>query len=200
MLTLRISWKKFREFRRWDDTAYSAPAPRHVKQAVILRSGIKGGIWIETGTHLGDTTELLATVATQVHTIEPAKELFKQAKSRLQHLRNVVVHLGSSETELEGILQSIQGDVTFWLDGHYSAGETFQGSADTPILEELRLIARYRQRFERVVVLIDDVRCFNPKLPEFKDYPAREILVAWAAEQGFTWNIEHDIFIARSFL
>jgi len=170
-----------------------------VKEAVILRNGIAGGTWIETGTHLGDTAELLATVADQVHTIEPAKELFEKARIRLSHLRNVIVHLGTSEDTLEPILQKTQGNVTFWLDGHYSAGVTFKGKADTPILEELNLIAKYRSQFQGIAVLIDDVRCFNPQLTEFTDYPTKEFLVSWSLEQGLAWTIEHDIFIARSF-
>lgn len=172
--------------------------PRGVKEAVILRNGIAGGTWIETGTHLGDTAELLATVADRVHTIEPAEELFKKAQTRLSHLRHVTVHFGTSEDSLEPILRQTQGNVTFWLDGHYSAGVTFEGKADTPILEELNLIAQYRPQFQGIAVLIDDVRCFNPKLPEFTDYPPKEFLVNWSLEQGLTWTIEHDIFIARS--
>lgn len=172
--------------------------PRDVKEATILRNGVAGGTWIETGTHLGDTAELLATVAEIVHTIEPAEELFKQARNRLAHLSHVTVHLGTSEDTLESILRSTQGNVTFWLDGHYSAGVTFKGRADTPIIEELNLIARYRSRFQEIAVLIDDVRCFNPTLKEFADYPPREFLVNWSANQGLIWNIEHDIFIASS--
>jgi len=192
-------WRKFRGFRDWESRGYSLPVPRDVKEAVILRNGIAGGTWIETGTHLGDTAELLATVADQVHTIEPAKELFEKARIRLSHLRNVIVHLGTSEDTLEPILQKTQGNVTFWLDGHYSAGVTFKGKSDTPILEELNLIAKYRSQFQGIAVLIDDVRCFNPQLTEFSEYPAKAFLVNWSLEQKLAWTIEHDIFIARSF-
>ena len=198
MSNLKILWKKFRRFRDWESRGYSLPAPRDVKEAVILRNGIAGGTWIETGTHLGDTAELLATLADRVHTIEPAEELFKKAQTRLRHLRHVTVHFGTSEDTLETILRQTLGNVTFWLDGHYSAGVTFKGKADTPILEELNLIAQYRSQFQGLAVLIDDARCFNPKFPEFADYPPKEFLVNWFFEQGLTWTIEHDIFVARS--
>lgn len=198
MSNLKILWKQFRDFRRWDEIQYATPAPQHVKRAVILRNGIQGGTWVETGTHQGDTAEILATVADQVHTIEPAKSFFEQSQNRLKQFPNVNVHWGRSEDKLEAILQSTQGDITFWLDGHYSAGATFKGEVNTPIVRELELIGKYFSQFRRLAILIDDVRCFNPKVGEYNDYPPREFLVSWSVSCGLSWNIEHDIFIARS--
>ncbi len=47
-----------------------------------------------------------------------------------------------------------------------------------------------------VVVLIDDVRCFDPEVGG-DAYPSRDYLVAWASRNKMAWQIEHDIFIAR---
>ena len=44
---------------------------------------------------------------------------------------------GTSEVQLPKILDRLDGAVSFWLDGHFSAGVTFQGDQDTPIREEL---------------------------------------------------------------
>ena len=47
-------------------------------------------------------------------------------------------------------------------------------------------------------MLVDDIRCFNPRLPEYATYPSLDTLVAWATRHKLDWHIEHDIFIART--
>jgi len=109
------------------------------------------------------------------------------------------VHIlaGTSEQQLPQLLPTLSGDVNFWLDGHYSAGITYHGSVDTPIVTELACIERQRERFGNIVVLIDDVRCFDPTIEEFAQYPSLDFLVDWARRNRFQWHIEHDIFVAR---
>jgi hypothetical protein len=55
------------------------------------------------------------------------------------------------------------------------------------------------QGWDQVAVLVDDVRCFEPTDPDFKDYPERNFLVRWAESHGLVWMIEHDIFVAKNF-
>jgi hypothetical protein len=47
----------------------------------------------------------------------------------------------------------------------------------------------------RVVVMIDDIRCFDPDVDAA--YPSLDYLVDWARSHGFSWHIEHDIFVAK---
>jgi hypothetical protein len=96
------------------------------------------------------------------------------------------------------LLAAINGDVNFWLDGHYSAGPTFKGRSDTPIIEELSCISANLGRLGRACVLIDDLRCFDPTLLEFSSYPSIDYLVNWARENNLKWHVEHDIFVART--
>lgn len=61
----------------------------------------------------------------------------------------------------------------FWLDGHYSGGETAQGEKDTPIYEELDRILDAPDRDH--VIIIDDARCFGrdrdyPSIQELSDF------------------------------
>lgn len=53
-------------------------------------------------------------------------------------------------------------------------------------------------RYEKVAVLVDDIRCFDPAVPEYADYPDLNYLVDWARRNKLNWHIEHDIFIAKS--
>ena len=155
------------------------------------------GTWVETGTYVGDTTAILAKQARQVYSIEPAPALSSRAQQRFAKYKNVEIIRGTSEAVFPVLLPKLSGDVSFWLDGHYSAGETFKGGQDTPIRQELDAIAAILPQLGRVVILVDDVRCFDPSLPEFSDYPSRDWLVEWAGRLNLKWHIEHDIFILR---
>jgi len=57
---------------------------------------------------------------------------------------------------------------------------------------------RSYEKFNEVLVLIDDVRCFDPSISEYSDYPSVDFLVDWARRNSLEWHIEHDIFVAKS--
>lgn len=188
--------KESEELRKWADRDYAAPSPPHVKRKVLLRNGMPCETWVETGTYLGSTTQVLSLKAKFVYSIEPEPELFSNAKERFSKHSNVEIIFGTSEACIEGVLEKISGDVSFWLDGHYSAGITYKGDLDTPIALELATIEKAIGRLGKVVIMIDDVRCFGSKDPEHAEYPPLEFLVEWANKNQFSWHIEHDIFVA----
>ena len=193
---------QFLHRRSWASRGYSLPAPRKIKNATLVRHGHHGGIWIETGTHLGQTTEFISGFANHVFTIEPSANLFEKAQKRLSKCQNVTTILGTSEEQLPTLLERLsekQSKLTCWLDGHYSGGETFQGRVDTPIKQELKSIAEFKHSFSSVIILVDDVRCFEPQNPIYSSYPDLDWLVDWCRSNNFTWNIEFDIFIAKWF-
>ena len=84
------------------------------------------------------------------------------------------------------------------MDGHYSSGITFKGDQDCPITDELNLIGNNLEKFNKILILIDDVRCFIPN-NEFKEYPSINDLVDWSRSNKFNWIIKHDIFIMYNF-
>ena len=184
------------QLKEWRERGYGLPAPYVVKIEVLLRRGDPEATWIETGTYLGETTEVLGRRATHVYTIEPAAALAERARGRFQNRPNITVLEGTSESMLDPALEGIQGDVSFWLDGHFSSGPTFQGASDTPIVDELQTIERHLARLGRIVILVDDIRCFRSGDEGMLTYPERSLLVDWADRHGFSWEIEHDIFIA----
>jgi len=65
-------------------------------------------------------------------------------------------------------------------------------------MQELQIIESNLSRFTGVVVLIDDIRCFEPSSIKFSQYPDRSQIVDWANRNGLEWRIELDIFIAKS--
>jgi len=186
------------DWRDWADREFAAPSPHFVKQRVLLRNGLRDATWVETGTYMGDTTSVLSKVAKMVYSIEPGPTLFSKAEQRFSNTSNVKIMRGLSEDVFPKLLPTIGGDVCFWLDGHYSAGVTFKGPQDTPILDELTVIGRHITQMSKMVVMVDDVRCFDPTNPEYSAYPPVDVLVDWARKHNLTWHIEHDIFIAKN--
>ena len=148
---------------------------------------------------MGDTTNVLSKVAKMVFSIEPEPELFSKAEQRFSNASNVKIIKGLSEDVFPQLLPTISGDICFWLDGHYSAGITFKGPQDTPVIDELTAIGENITTMSKIVVMVDDVRCFDPKNSEFSAYPSVDFLVDWARKHNLTWHIEHDIFIAKNY-
>ena len=195
----RVNVVSRKEIRDWAERRYSAPSPHFIKQNCLLRNGVPGATWIETGTFMGDTTAFLALHAPQVYSIEPEPRLYKQVSALFENHKHVEILNGLSEVVLPTLLSKVRGDVNFWLDGHYSAGITFKGPVDTPVIAELKAIAENLQQLGRVSVLVDDVRCFDPSLQEYSTYPSVDYLVDWARAHQLKWHIEQDIFIAKNY-
>lgn len=194
----RESQRKLRVERKalaaWEQRGFSDNSPQFVKERVFVHHGVPGAQWIETGTYRGQTTEFLSQLFPFVHSIEPEPGLAKAAKDKFEG-KNIEVYNGTSEEVMPMLLPKISGDVNFWLDGHYSAGITFRGEQDCPVMDELSAISKNLNHFRRVSILIDDVRMFLPEKCQEHNYPNIAFLIEWAGDHNFFWRIEHDIFI-----
>lgn len=173
------------------------PAPHHIKQSLILRNMVKGAIFIETGTHIGSTAKLASKYSKIVYTLEPSYRIFKIAIKNLNNLKNIKLINGTSEENFPELLSSLDGDVTFWLDGHYSGDETYKGKTDSPIIKELEIIESNINNFSNLVIMIDDIRLFKKSNLMNSGYPSKMYLVNWAEENNLEWEFEQDIFIAK---
>jgi hypothetical protein len=114
-------------------------------------------IFIETGTYYGNTTKWASTQFRQVFTIELSEYLYNITKDELLAKGNITPNLGNSKIVLPQILKNINGNIVFWLDGHYSAGVTAGADDPCPLVDELRTIL---QRNNDDIILIDDARCY----------------------------------------
>jgi hypothetical protein len=181
-------------FRAWKARGYLERAPQFVKEAVLLKYGLPGAQWVESGTYRGTTTQFLSASFPYVHSIEPSPTLYIEA-SKLFRGSNVELHNGLSEVVLPELLERLSGPINFWLDGHFSAGDTFQGPKSCPVEDELEAISSSLGNFSAVTVMVDDVRCFGSSLPQHSEYPSLDELVDWARDNSFKWAIEHDILV-----
>jgi hypothetical protein len=134
-------------------------------------------IFVETGTYLGETVAEMSKHYSQIYTIELSEEYHRKAKVRFAENIGVSCLLGDSAYRLPDVLSEITEPAVFWLDGHYSAGETARSSKyDSPI--QLELEAIFANDAKRHIILIDDARLFigrnsYPKLSELDKFVRR---------------------------
>jgi hypothetical protein len=107
---------------------------------------------VETGTNVGNSAALAARMFERVVTIEKDPTLHATARARYGDLRNVEWMLGDSRDILPQL--DLSEPTVFWLDGHWSAGDTAGEGDECPLLEELATIG------PRHAILIDDARLF----------------------------------------
>jgi hypothetical protein len=182
----------------WIRYGFEVPAPEYVKRKVLMRKG-PSDAWIETGTYLGDTTNYLAKKSKMVYSIEPSAYYFNYAKKRFKSNPKIKIYEGTSEEKLREVIDAVMLSdariISFWLDGHYSAGKTFRGGNETPVIAELENISKILDSSREIRVYIDDIRCFNPNNPDYSTYPSIDQLIYWSIENKLSWLIENDILI-----
>lgn len=117
-------------------------------------------VFIESGTFLGDGVLMALEAGFQkIYSVEISHNLHQRCCQRFQGDPRVHLYLGDSTEIFKEILLGLHERATFWLDGHYSEGITEKGKTNTPILQELALIASHP--IKNHTILIDDVRQFG---------------------------------------
>ena len=185
--------RRLPEIVRWIQSGCTGIVPPPVKRKVLSAYRKRYGLtkFIETGTHLGDT---LAYVAQQkgVHatSIELDEAYYRAAKQRFLSYTNVTILQGDSGKLLPEHVRQLQEPALFWLDGHYSGGDTGKGELDTPVSAELEAILGSSVKGH--VILIDDARCFDGN----QDYPHLDRLLETVRRKD-THHIEVSTDIIR---
>ena len=190
---LFVSIKRQRQLKLWQKRNYLENAPQFIKEKVLEKYSIENANWVETGTYKGDTTYYLSKKYPHIYSVEPNVEFYKEALNIFKGL-NVTLFNDVSENVLPILLPTLKGNLNFWLDGHYSGGETFKGNKECPIKDELNSIEVNFDNFEKISIFIDDVRLF---LSSANDYPSIDYLVDWSRRLNMKWKIVHDIFIIQ---
>jgi hypothetical protein len=175
-LHYRIDDVRRRVGRAGADGGISHLRKRAIVKAHAQRHRLR--LFVETGTYLGDMTAAMAPLFDHVHSIELGYELYRAARERLRHRRNVTLYHGDSALVLPDVLARCHGDTLFWLDAHYSAGITARATIETPVAAELAAI--FTRRGSRDVILIDDARLFNGS----NDYPVLADLTQWITREA----------------
>ena len=130
---------------------------------------------------MGDTVDAVVGSFRALYSVELGEELYQRAKLRFAGQRQVTILQGDSSKILPELLSRIDDPCLFWLDGHYSEGDTARGEKETPIQEELCGILSHPN--ENHVVLIDDARCFIGQ----NDYPTLEVVRRLVLSKRKNW-------------
>jgi hypothetical protein len=145
-------------------------------------------LFVETGTFLGDTIDVLLSDFQTLYSIELQDNLARKAVNRFKGIEKVKILHGDSADILPIIMPELTKPTLFWLDGHYSSSfyvgnefiETAKGEKETPIMEELSSILK--DGLKGNVILIDDVCIFNG----LGDYPTIQRLVKLLLDKGIS--------------
>ncbi len=201
-----ILWllKNQKQIKNWRKRNFTPPSPEFIKHMIIQNNNLENSAWIETGTYYGETTKILSKISKKTISIEADKSLYDLAKKKLVHLKNVELVFGKSEDILENSVQKLIGykNICIYLDAHLCHDhikniKTFGEEKNaTPIKKELYSIEVHLKKFNKVNILIDDIRLFND---QFQNYPKKNYLVDWCMKNEFEWDIEQDIFICKKY-
>ncbi len=162
-----------REYRAWQLTGRPVPPPPTVKHRLLRAVGreFKLRTLVETGTFFGDTISALMGDFDRLYTIELSDDYYQHAVKRFARASKVRLLHGDSGVLLKQVVAELEQPALFWLDAHYSSGNTALGESYTPAREELGHILGDGKSGH--VVIIDDERDFAKSA----EYPRTEALI-----------------------
>jgi len=113
--------------------------------------------FIETGTYQGGTAVWAAAHFDRVTTIEFSRSLYEETKAQHDGASNLSFLFGDSREALRAIVPTLQQPAIFWLDSHWSGGQTYGQNDECPLLEEIEAIT---SSVHTHFLFIDDARLF----------------------------------------
>jgi len=137
----------------------------------------KPSTFVETGTFRGAMIDEVKLLYKKIYSVELDPSLYIQAKNKFANEDRITILEGDSASVLPKIMEKIDDRCLFWLDAHYSGimggVMTAKGGKDTPIIEELAVIAKHK--IKNHVLLIDDAIDFQgnsgyPTMNEFESF------------------------------
>ncbi len=172
-----VARRQLRKHRQWEQAGKPAPAPHFAKQMVLRQYAAEFGLKVlcETGTFRGDMIQAMRNDFDRIYSIELSQHYHQRAQRRFAGADHIQLMHGDSGIEIRKIVGELDEPALFWLDGHYSGGDTARGDLDTPILAELSHILS--SSIDHVVV-IDDARCFGAEA----GYPDFDTLVDFVSQ------------------
>lgn len=157
--------------------------------------------FVETGSLVGDGIQkAIDSGYKNIYSIELSNSYYNVCKDRFKLNANVNLIYGDSAEVLKEVIKGIDGQITFWLDGHHSGGDTALGNCWSPLIQELDQIKNHEMKNHNI--LIDDMRCWEvtSNLYDFckddilKKLKEINVLYEFIYEDGF---IKDDILVAK---
>lgn len=114
--------------------------------------------FVESGTHMGETIFAMEQYFNRLYTIEFSERYYNTSKS-LYNGDKIRFILGDSGIVLKDLSQELSENCIFFLDGHWSSGDTGKSEKDCPLVEEITHINDYF--LYEAIIIIDDYRLFG---------------------------------------
>lgn len=161
-------WRLQRELEGWDGA--SVPPPHLIKQRVVMEYGrrFQANAMVETGTYLGVMVDAARRDYPLIISIELDTAFARRAGRLFRHAPNVHIIQGESGRVLAALAPRLPERTVYWLDAHWSGGDTARADLDTPIITEVTSI--FKQARNPAALLIDDAHLFVGQ----DDYPTIE--------------------------
>lgn len=165
----------------------------------VLKKYKTSNLFIETGSYLGEGIDVaIESGYDQIYSIELSDHYYNFCLKKFNNNNKIKIIKGCSEDQLPILLKNINSQCDFWLDAHYSMGNTALGPKICPLYEELESILKHRPDH---TIIIDDVRFMDTDWWEniSKDKIINFILSAnknykFYFENGYQQN---DILVAK---
>jgi hypothetical protein len=164
---------------------------------LAIRDEFAVDLFLETGTHHGQTAAWAAKHFSQVVTIEASPELHRAAAEQHRLLGNVRFVHGDSRSVLGSELAALGGPAVLWLDSHWSGGDTYGEDAECPLLAELEAV---RASLVDHFLFIDDARLFlspPPRPHKAEQWPTlTDVVAALTIDRPRGVLVLGDVFVA----
>lgn len=165
----------------------------------LLKKYKSSDVFIETGSYLGEGIDLaLSAGYEEIYSIELSEKYYNYCFEKFKNNKKVKLYYGDSEKVLPEVLKLICKKSDFWLDAHYSMGDTALGEKICPLYEEIDCILQ-NNIFH--TILIDDVRFMDT---EWWNGVSKEKIISKFKNLNNKYNIyfengyqENDILIAK---
>lgn len=148
-------------------------------------------VFVEGGTFKGETAREASRHFAQVITIERSDAMYEVARGALSAYGNVRLVKGDTREHLPAIAAS-SDRVLYWLDAHWSGGDTYGRGDECPLLDELRTIFASGRS---CVILVDDARLFlgpPPRPHSIEQWPTLRDIVE-ALPGGWGLIVHQDV-------
>jgi hypothetical protein len=164
------------------------------KITLFLKNLAKIDEFVETGTYQGNTSIWASNNFSKVFTIENSDYYYNLSKEKFKDIKNIKIIKGHTIKVLPEIFEKNNSKKIFWLDAHWSGGETYGSNDECPLIDELKLIKKYSKES---IILIDDARLFvcpPPKPHNFKKWPTIQEIVSTIGKDYYL-SIINDVII-----
>lgn len=114
--------------------------------------------FVETGTLNGGTIFGMEPLFDTLYTIELSEQYYNGSKNSYKGDK-ITFLLGDSGKVLGDLVATLTEPTIFFLDGHWSSGDTGRGEKDCPLVEEITHIATAFKH--KAIIIVDDFRLFG---------------------------------------